>query len=209
MAKSLFRLFCEDARFYRRIKRPDKPDSGVGTIVTALASKGWWMLVFHRIIYNSTSRRNLRSIAWWFTRILEIPASYLNAVLNKSELLGDCEIPDAVYLSDRGYLMFGAKYVGAGTVIHDHVTVGYAVAQGRGDRPSIGKNVWIGPNCIIAGGVHIGDGATLLPGTVLTHSVPPGSLVKGNPSRIIKKEFDNASFRRTAEVVDKNFAQAP
>lgn len=200
MTESLWRQFYADAQFYRQLKRPNETVTVAGALAAALASKGWWMLAFHRIIFFSTSRRNLRSPRWWLTRIMEIPAKYLSAVLFKSEFLGDCEMPRPLYLSDRGYLMFGAKFVGAGTIIHDHVTAGYAVANGKANRPSIGENVWIGPNCVIAGALHVGDGSTLLPGTVLTFSVPPGSLVRGSPARVVKAGFDNTSLRQSLAV---------
>jgi serine acetyltransferase len=207
MTDSLWQQFSADARFYRQLKRPDKPVTGIAAMTTALASKGWWMLAFHRIIAFSTSRRNLKSPRWWLTRILEIPAGYLNAVINKSEFRGDCEIPGPVYLSDRGYLMFGAKFIGTGTIIHDHVSAGYAVAKGKADRPSIGNNVWIGPNCIIAGDLHVGDGSTLLPGTVLTYSVAPGSVVRGSPAQIVKKDFDNTALRQTLAMAPEHLSR--
>lgn len=204
MTEPLLRQFYTDARFYRQLKRPNEIVTGPGAMVTALRSKGWWMLAFHRIVFLSSSRRDLRSPRWWFARILEIPARYLTAVLCKSEFLGDCEMSEAVCLSDNGYIMCGAKYIGSGTIIHDHVTAGNAVAHGKADRPSIGKNVWVGPNCVIAGALHVGDGSTLLPGTVLTFSVPPGSLVRGSPARVVKAGFDNTFLRQTLAVsVDK------
>ena len=61
--------------------------------------------------------------------------------------------------------------------------------------PVIGKNVWIGPDTIIHGDITVGDGATILGGSVLTKNVPPRCVVAGNPARIIRKEFDNISLR--------------
>ena len=54
-------------------------------------------------------------------------------------------------------------------------------------RPiTIGDDVWIGSRVIILGGVKIGDGAIIGAGSVVTHDVPPYSVVGGNPARIIK-----------------------
>jgi serine O-acetyltransferase len=82
------------------------------------------------------------------------------------------------------------------------VTFGYAVGKGNSGRPHVGDDVWIGPNCIIAGGLEIGDGSTLLPGTYLTYSVPPRSVVRGNPGRIIREGFDNAALRASLAIVE-------
>lgn len=197
-----FSRLAADARFYHSLKFPGASAGALALLATALRSRGFWILTFHRIVYFSSQHRNLRSLVWWLARIVEIPAHYLNAVASKSELLGDCNIRGPIYLSDKGYVICGALSIGGGSLIHDHVTFGYAVAKGKTGRPHVGRDVWIGPNCIIAGGLEIGDGATLLPGTYLTYSVPPRSVVRGNPGRIIREDFDNAALRASVRVVD-------
>lgn len=47
----------------------------------------------------------------------------------------------------------------------------------------IGDDVWIGPNAVILKGVHIGAGAFIEPGSVVTSDVAPGVRVRGNPAR--------------------------
>ena len=55
----------------------------------------------------------------------------------------------------------------------------------------IGHDVWIGAHSLIKGGVVIGDGAVIGMGSVVTHDVPPYTVVAGNPAREIKKRFDD------------------
>lgn len=197
-----FSLLAADARFYHRMKHPQQPATASQLLATAFRSRGFWLLSFHRIVSFSTNHRNLRSIVWWLARLIEVPVNYLNTVVFKSELLGDCDIRGPVYLSDRGYVICGALSIGAGSVIHDHVTFGYAVAKGKTGRPHIGRDVWIGPNCIVAGGLEIGEGSTLLPGSYLTYSVPPRSVVRGNPGRVIREGYDNTALRSSTTVVN-------
>lgn len=52
---------------------------------------------------------------------------------------------------------------------------------------TIGNNVWIGMRSIILKGVHIGDGAIIAAGSVVTKDVPSGSLVGGNPAKVIRE----------------------
>lgn len=54
----------------------------------------------------------------------------------------------------------------------------------------IGNDVWIGANVIITSACrYIGDGAVIGAGSVVTHDVPPFSIVAGNPAKVIKKRF--------------------
>ena len=50
----------------------------------------------------------------------------------------------------------------------------------------IGKNVWIGEKATILSGVTIGDGAIIGANSVVTKSVPPYTVVAGNPIKTIK-----------------------
>ena len=50
----------------------------------------------------------------------------------------------------------------------------------------IGNDVWIGGRVTILPGVHIGDGAIVGAGGVVTKDVPNYAIVAGNPARIIK-----------------------
>lgn len=201
MKTSLIQRFRADTRFYHEMTRPQSAPTALALLGTALSNRGLWLLTFHRIAFFSTFNRNLRSPLWWIARLFESLGYYLNAVISKSEVYGDCDFNGDVYLSNRGYVICGALSVGNGSVIHDHITFGFAVANGARGRPTFGENVWIGPNCIIAGPLTIGAGATVLPGTYLTYSVPAGAVVKGNPARVIRENFDNSALRASLDVV--------
>ncbi len=55
------------------------------------------------------------------------------------------------------------------------------------ERPVIiGNDVWIGERVIILPGVHVGDGAILAAGAVVTKDVPPYAIFAGVPAKIIK-----------------------
>jgi acetyltransferase-like isoleucine patch superfamily enzyme len=49
----------------------------------------------------------------------------------------------------------------------------------------IEDDVWIGYNATILKGVRVGEGTVIEPGAVVLHDVPGGSIVAGNPARII------------------------
>jgi acetyltransferase-like isoleucine patch superfamily enzyme len=55
-------------------------------------------------------------------------------------------------------------------------------------RPvAIGDRVWIGARAIVLKGVTIGDDAVVGAGTVVTHDVPPRTLVAGVPARVVRQ----------------------
>ena len=51
---------------------------------------------------------------------------------------------------------------------------------------NIGKDVWIGANCLITAGVNIGEGAVIAGGSVVVKDVMPNSIVGGVPAKLIK-----------------------
>lgn len=70
----------------------------------------------------------------------------------------------------------------------------------------IGDEAWIGFGAIILGGVRIGKGAAVGAGSVVTHDVPDGAIVVGNPARMIKKRADIGSALRKAGLVETDGA---
>jgi acetyltransferase-like isoleucine patch superfamily enzyme len=56
-------------------------------------------------------------------------------------------------------------------------------------RIHIGNDVWIGCNCIIMGGVTIGNGAIIAAGAVVTKDVDAYAIVGGVPADIIRYRF--------------------
>lgn len=51
----------------------------------------------------------------------------------------------------------------------------------------IGDDCWLGSGAFIGKGVSIGAGSVVAARSVVTHSVPPRTLVAGNPARVIRQ----------------------
>jgi virginiamycin A acetyltransferase len=64
------------------------------------------------------------------------------------------------------------------------------------ERPIIGNDVWIGAHSVILKGVHIGDGAIVAAGAVVTKDVPSYAIVGGVPAKVIK-------FRLEQDTINK------
>lgn len=51
---------------------------------------------------------------------------------------------------------------------------------------AVGDDAWLGYGVIVLSGVHIGRGAVIGAGSVVTHDIPEGAIAVGSPARIIK-----------------------
>ncbi|GLZ31249.1 acetyltransferase [Lentzea sp. NBRC 105346] len=69
----------------------------------------------------------------------------------------------------------------------------------RGDTV-VGNDVWIGYRAIIMPGVHIGDGAIIATGAVVTSDVPPYTVVGGNPAKVVKQRYSDEDIERLLRV---------
>lgn len=64
------------------------------------------------------------------------------------------------------------------------------IALPESKRTTIGHDVWIGTNAIIKKGVHVGTGAVIASGAVVTKDVQPYAIVGGCPAKLIRYRFD-------------------
>ena len=147
-----------------------------------------------------------RKWLWLVMLIVFWPLKLVIKIISKSEICNDCEIEGGVSFSDQGNIIFGAKKTGAGTVIGARVTVGMRFIDIN--RPEIGRNVYIGSDCVVYGAISIGEGATLLSGTVLTKSIPAGVVMQSNPAQLVFRNFDNSELRAPPDVDAHEYVSA-
>ena len=73
--------------------------------------------------------------------------------------------------------------IGHRTSIFTHFHWGQRRKKGGYGEVVIGKDVFIGPHCLILPNVHIRDGSVIKRGTVVTKDVPPYTCFSGRPLR--------------------------
>jgi acetyltransferase-like isoleucine patch superfamily enzyme len=50
---------------------------------------------------------------------------------------------------------------------------------------TIGSDAWIAARAVLAPGTQVGSGAVVALGAVVSGSVPPGAIVRGNPAQMV------------------------
>jgi serine acetyltransferase len=186
----------DDLRFYQRLRHPRHADCRICGLLLLLTSRGLWQLTMHRMLaalHTRRARGGTGGRAWLLLAYLLTPWELLVKILVRGEILVNTELAPGIFLSNRGYILLGARQVGRGCVIHHNVTIGVDLTTGA--MPIIGSDVWIGSESIVFGAITIGDGVTIMPGSVLNKTVPARCVVQGNPARVIRREFDNSVLR--------------
>lgn len=64
----------------------------------------------------------------------------------------------------------------------------------------VGHDVWFGYDTLIMNGVTIGSGSIIAARSVVKKDVPPYAIVAGNPARVVKMRFDDATIQRLLAI---------
>lgn len=148
------------------------------------------LLLFRLANYISSFKENNR-IVW----IIGIP--YLVFYRVFVEWILGVEIPAKTQIGRGLTLHHGQSLVvndesviGENVTLRHNTTIGCLINRDgtRTGSPRIGNKVDIGVGVIILGEIRIGDNVRIGAGTVILKDVPEGSVVVGNPARILDRK---------------------
>jgi maltose O-acetyltransferase len=147
------------------------------------------MFVYRRIIGMCIGHESIL----WAGNIINDPASL---VVGKNCIIG----PANVFLS-RGGIVIGNNVNISG--FSYFLSQGHDVTAADLTRTvfapiAIDDNAWIATHAIIMPGVRVGCGAVVAAGAVVTHDVPPFTVVAGNPARPIKERSIEIDYKLNA-----------
>jgi serine O-acetyltransferase len=100
-------------------------------------------------------------------------------------------IGPGLYIGHAGMIFIGPTTIGRNFSVTHNVTIGLGHSEAATGYPVIGDDVWVGTGAVLSGAIHVGDGATVAHGTMLSRSVPPRALAVGNPGRVVLQGYDN------------------
>lgn len=110
----------------------------------------------------------------------------------------DLTFPAGVHIGRLSYVAFEARIL-----THDRT-------RGLYLHTRIGENCFIGGRSMILPGVEIGDNCIVGAGAVVTKSVPPRSVVAGNPARVVRSDIEVGAFGRlsSADAMESALVEA-
>jgi serine O-acetyltransferase len=156
--------------------------SSLGLLLT---QQGLWTLSVYRIsnkIYRSSIFKPLKIVLLGFALLYQ----------KWIEIVTGISIPYSVTIGQQFYIgHFGGIIINAKVKIGDNCNISQGVTlgvSGRGENrgvPTIGNNVYIGANAVIAGPITIGDNCVIAANTLVTKSIDDNAVVVGVPGVIV------------------------
>lgn len=151
-------------------------------------TQGFWATFQYRIahfFYRKAKHQHLKR----FVSFVFMPWQKSIEILAGISLPASAEIGHSFYIGHFGGIIVNGKAViGSNCNISQGVTIGVSgLGENRG-VPSIGNNVYIGANAVLAGRITIGDDVLIGACSLVIKNVPEMSIVGGVPAKIIGDE---------------------
>lgn len=186
----MFEMIKSDIQRYIRIDSDSINPSFYEKMMILLSKSPLHAVIFYR--FSNWCHRKIRiSILHKIITLLTLPFSFWYRTIHGITIETEAQIGKGFYIGHPGGINIGPVRIGDYCNIAQNVTIGIG---GRGEErglPELGNQIWIGALSVIFGKISIGDHTTILPGTILSKSVPDHVTVAGNPGRIILRDTNN------------------
>lgn len=140
---------------------------------------------------------------WELTRIGKCTYGRINVKNDRK----DCKVVIGNYCSVANNVMFLVAQEHVSNRISTYPFKQMLGLSSKDYRDAVSKgniivddDVWIGYGATILSGVHIGQGAVIATGSVVTKDVPPYAVVGGVPAKVIKYRFDESLIQELLKI---------
>lgn len=111
------------------------------------------------------------------------------------QIYPETQIGAGFYLGHWGAVVINPKTViGRNCNISQGVTIAQANRGKNEGVPTVGDEVWIGPNAVLVGKIKIGNNVLIAPNAYVNFDVPDNSVVIGNPGVITSNPFATEGY---------------
>jgi maltose O-acetyltransferase len=132
---------------------------------------GWWELLHKTLVLALT--RNMYSGRLKNTLLRSIGVKIGKNVFIAATVQLDIQFPELITIED-GAILGMHSHVSTHEVTHSHIRLG---------KVHIGKNALVGGQATVRSGVTVGENSVVAMRAFVTESVPPNTLVTGEPDR--------------------------
>ena len=153
-----------------------------------------------KAIYRSKIDRTARVCSGTSFHVVKLGAySYVghNCTVNDTEIGKFCSIANDCLIGASGHPV---QWVSTSPAFHTAKNVlGKSFSENRfsvRETTTIGNDVWLGARVIVKSGIHIGNGAVIGAGSIVTKDVPAYEIWAGNPAKRIRERFDSQTAKK-------------
>ncbi len=186
---NIFDLLNLDLKRYYLIEGSSKSPSLLSKIKLILISYGLHAIVVYRLGQQIRKYRSKNILLYYITLPIYMILNKCVQILYGIHISPEASIGGGLYIGHLGGIHINNCMIGENCSVHQQTTIG--IYENERDRPLIGNYVWIGAHSSINNNIIIEDDTTIAAGSVVTKNVKQGTLVMGNPARIIINKYNN------------------
>lgn len=143
-----------------------------------------FMTIFRITQHYRRRNRVLFYFFYWWLRRLKVKYGY--------DISYRTQIGKGFYIGHfGGVVIHGDSVIGENCNISQGITIGVSNYGEKKGVPTIGNNVFIGPNAGVFGNIKVGNNVTIGANAVVTENIPTGSTVLPSKMTVIAKDLSD------------------
>jgi serine O-acetyltransferase len=180
---NLFNLIHSDYKKYKRY--------GGNFISIIFFTQGFWAIFQYRIAHSIF---NLKiPILKQLLQVVTVIWQKMIEILTGISIPASAKIGHSFYIGHFGGIIFNANtIIGNNCNISQGVTIGVSGFDENRGVPTIGDNVYIGVNAVVAGKIVVGNNVLIGSSSLITSDVEEGSVMLGVPAIKISNKGSRA-----------------